>query len=279
MKRKITLTVMLISLLAVGAYAQAESEPVKDQARQDGSENAVNPDTGTANQNYTDYENEKPGEAHDPSGPAGEDAKGDAIQGDLGDKSLDGDKVDGELVKEQTRQDGSENAQNPGTGTANQNYTDYENAKPGEAHDPSGPAGENAQGDAIQGDKVLDGDKVGECDGDQTQQRLHGDGDGNNHELGENNRNGDEFTGEGGPHGPMGTGPDGDLLKIFGDEADGSFAGQLMRHSWGPGTSDLEGPFGPNSGVAGFGPGGRDAVDGKGDPATGARGQARSGRR
>jgi len=212
MKRNITLTVLLISLLAVGAYAQAESEPVKDQARQDGSEHAVNPDTGTANQNYTDYENAKPGEAHDPSGPAGEDAKGDAIQGDLGDKSL-------------------------------------------------------------------DGDKVGECDGDQTQQRLHGDGDGTNHELGENNRKGDEFTGEGGPHGPMGTGPDGDLLKIFGEDTDGSFAGQLLRHSWGPGTSDLEGPFGPNSGVAGFGPGGRDAADGKGDPATSARGQARSGRR
>ena len=215
MKMNIVFAVLLISLLAVGAYAQTESEPVKDQ----------------------------------------------------------------------TRENGSENAANPGTGDANQNYTEYENEKPAEPHDPTGPAGAEAEGSAHQGTKVLDAEK----DGDQTQN--YGEGDGNNYELGENRRHGDEYAGEGGPNGPVGPGPVETFLKMFGLEeafgfveesgfggnADGAFAGEMLQHSWGPGTSTLDGPFGPNDGV-GFGPGGDG--DGAGDPAgTSSPVQTRSGRR
>ena len=214
MKIQISLSVLLISLLAVGAYAQTQSEPVKGQTRQDGSEVAQNPGTSTTNQNYVNYE--AVGGPHDPSGPAGMTAEGDAIQGD---KILDVDKIGdqpqtGEPVKGQTRQDGSEIAQNPGTSTANQNYVDHEAV--GGPHEPSGLAGTTAEGDAIQGDKIL------------------------------------------------------------GDNADGTFAGDMLQYNWGPGTGE-GGPVGPNDG-SGFGPAGCDAANGE-DLAKSARGQARAGRR
>lgn len=58
---------------------------------------------------------------------------------------------------------------------------------------------------------------VADKSGDQTQQMNYGTGDGNNHELGDNNRHGDEYTGETGPHGPASDGSDKSGDMPYGD--------------------------------------------------------------
>ncbi len=242
MKRYITLSVLLICLVAVGAYAQAEGDPVKEQIRPEdpireigSDDNSQNPGNGSADRTFDG--------PNDPTG----------------DKALDGDKVGDQPktgVKEQIkpedpiREIGSDdNSQNPGNGSADRTFDG--------PNDPTG-------------DKALDG----ECDGDQTRELNHGDGDGtgdgDNHELGEGHRRGgdDEFIDGIGPHGPM----------DHGDKAlDGSFGGDMMlQHRWGPGGDGIGGPFGPNVDHVGYGQGGR--VD-DGDPTKSVRGQARAGRR
>ncbi len=236
MKMYISLSVLLISLLAVGAYAQTQGEQVKEQIRPEdpireigSDENSQNPGNGTATRTF------------------------DGPKDSSGDKALDGDKVGDQPkneVKEQIkpedpiREIGSdENSQNPGNGTATRTF--------------DGPKDSS-------GDKALDG----ECDGDQTRNQGDGDGvgDGDNHELGDTNRRGGTFADETGPHGPMDHGD-----KIL----DGTFAGDMLQHSWGPGE-DIGGPFGPNIDHVGYGQGG--AVDGE-DPTKSTKGAARAGRR
>ena len=160
----------------------------------------------------------------------------------------------GEQVKEQIRPEdpireigSDENSQNPGNGTATRTF--------------DGPKDSS-------GDKALDG----ECDGDQTRNQVDGDGvgDGDIHELGDTNRRGGTFADETGPHGPM------DHGDYTGDKIlDGTFAGDMLQHSWGPGE-DIGGPFGPNIDHVGYGQGG--AVDGE-DPTKSTKGAARAGRR
>jgi hypothetical protein len=57
---------------------------------------------------------------------------------------------------------------------------------------------------------------------------------------------------------------------------DGAFAGEMMQHSWGPGESGSDLPFGPNVDHVGYGQGG--PADG-GDPTKTTKGAARAGRR
>ncbi|MCK9995637.1 MAG: hypothetical protein KAH56_05065 [Candidatus Krumholzibacteria bacterium] len=315
MKRNITLSVLLISLVAVGAYAQTEGDPAKEQS-QEQIRNEENLQNQEQLQNRDETQNQEQINNQEQIQEENQLRNRKNNEVPEGDKSLDGDPV-----KDQTRQIGSENAQNPGTGTANQNYIEREGQKPGEPYaDSVGPNGETGH----QGDKVLTGDKDGdqsqelhygdgdgdnhelgdnnrhgddytgdggqkgpkdhgdkvldgEGDGDQTRQMNHGSGDGENHELGENRRHGDENIGEGGPHGPMGSGTLDGLLKIFGENADGNFAGDRLQHSWGPG-SDLGGPFGPNEDHVGYGQRGNNSGDSD-DPTKSARGQSRAGRR
>ncbi|RKX33863.1 MAG: hypothetical protein DRP71_09060 [Verrucomicrobia bacterium] len=316
MKRYITLSVLLISMVAVGAYAQAEGDPVKTETK---TQEQIKTQTQTKLQLAEQIQN---GEMV--QNQAGEMVQTQTMEqtrenrdGVEGDKSLDGDPV-----KDQTRQIGSDNAQNPEIGDANQNYIDREEGKPGEPYaDSIGPNGETghqgdktlsgdkdgdqtqelnygdgdgdnhelgenrrhgdeysgvggAKGPASNGDKVLDG----ECDGDQTQQRNYGTGDGDNHELGDTHRRGDENTGEGGPHGPMDGGTLSELLKNLGDNADGTFAGDMLQHRWGPGSSDGDSPFGPNIDHVGYGQRSKHSGDSD-DPTKSVRGQARAGRR
>lgn len=316
MKRNITLSVLLISLLAVGVYAQTESDPAKEQI-QEQIRNEENLQNQEQLQNQDETRNQEQINNQEQI------QEENQLQNRKNNEVLEGDKsLDGEPLKDQTRQIGSENAQNPGTGDANQNYIDREEGKPGEPYaDSIGPNGETGH----QGDKTLSGDKDGdqtrelnygdgdgdnhelgdnnrrgddytgdggqkgpmdhgdkaldgECDGDQTQNRNYGEGDGDNHELGEIHRNGDENTGVGGPHGPLGSGTTDDFFKAFGEDASGTMSGDMLQYRWGPGDSTLDGPFGPNSGNGGYGPGGRDAADGE-EPTKSTRGQARAGRR
>ncbi len=316
MKRYITLSVLLISLVAVGAYAQAEGDPAKEQI-QEQIQNEENLQNQEQLQNQDETQNQEQINNQEQI------QEENQLHNRKNSEVLEGDKsLDGEPVKDQTRQIGSENAQNPGTGDANQNYIDREAGKPGEPYaDSIGPNGETGH----QGDKTLSGDKDGdqsqelnygdgdgdnhelgdnnrrgdeftgdggqkgpmdhgdkildgESDGDQTRQMNHGDGDGDNHELGENRRRGDENIGEGGPHGPMDGGTLDGLLKIFGEDSDGTFAGDMLRHSWGPGSSDGDSPFGPNVDHVGYGQ--RSKISGDSDdPTKSVRGQARAGRR
>ncbi len=137
------------------------------------------------------------------------------------------------------------------------------------------------------------------CDdpaGDATQQRLRNYDEANGaNSHGESHRHGDEFTGTGGPHGPMGSAADdGSVVdeeyfktfgmeEVLGEAMDGTFAGEMLRYDWGPGDSELDKPFGPNDGV-GYGPAG---TSGAGTEAPGASGDdvvgddrgARAGRR
>lgn len=228
MKKYISLTVLLISLLAVGAFAQAEDDPVQEQ-------------TQVQTQLQTRENRQVP----------------------EGDKTLDGDKSGGQNQE-----------MNYGGG---EGETHERGEIPRHGGDFAGEGGPNGPLDP--GDKVLDGEGDGECDGEQTRTRNYGEGEGNSQELGEMHRYGDENEGEGphGSHGTEGSGPIDDFLKISGENADGAFAGEMMRYGWGPGDSTLDGPFGPNDGT-GYGPGGRDAAE-DGNSAKGARGQARGGRR
>lgn len=100
------------------------------------------------------------------------------------------------------------------------------------------------------------------------------------------NRRGAEYAMDGGPHGPMGPGPDeeGDLddaTLFFVDGVEEAPAGQLNQHRFGPGDGELDPPcgaFGPNYDGDGFGPGGDGS--GEGEPSDlGSRAQNRSGRR
>ena len=208
MKWNIMLSVLLISLLAVGAYAQTENE-----------------------------------------------------------------------TKQPTRQDGSEDTERSEDAVANQNYVEYENAQPAAPHDPSGPAGENAQGSANQGSEAVVTDKdldVETAGGDQVQGRKYGNGQGETHELGESPRRGEDFAGDPGAKGPFGTpkgGPDETFLEMFGLEetfgfetdsaidksSDENCDGEMWQHSWGPGESTSGGPVGPNVEGVGFGPSGDSA--------------------
>lgn len=201
MKKYISLTVLLISLLAVGAYAQAEDDPVKEQ-----------------NQVQT---------------------------------------------REQLRVQTQEQLQEQ-----TQEQTQVQTREQLQVQ-----TREQLQIQTRENCEILDGDK----DGGQNQQMNYGGGVGETHELGEKPRHGGDFAGEGGPNGPLDSGPIDDFLKISGENADGTFAGEMLRYGWGPGDSTLDGPFGPNDGT-GYGPGRRNATDGD-DPAKGTRSQARGGRR
>lgn len=150
-----------------------------------------------------------------------------------------------------------------------------------------GPKGENAvdptreQSSSTIGlnAELLDAQK----EGDQTMN--YGAGDGNNHELGDNNRHGEDYTGVTGPHGPVGTDSDLDknffqlmgLGNMFGEDSDGSFAGALIQHSWGPGMSGEGGLFGPCE-SGGFGPAGSD-INPDGSSVTESKKESRTGRR
>ncbi len=95
-------------------------------------------------------------------------------------------------------------------------------------------------------------------------------------------RHGDEFVGGGGPHGPIGPGPDDELLKFLGLDATSVLAGNMWIYGWGPGATqsgvEEPSPYGPNVTGAGFGPAGD--MDGQGQSSNaGALNQARSGRR
>lgn len=209
MKKYVSLSVLLITLLAVGAFAQAEGDPVKEQTKEQIKEQTkeqIKEQTQEQAQLQTQEQLKEQTQE----------------QAQLQTQ---------EQIKEQTQVQTREDCQNP------------------------------------------DLDKSGG----QNQQMNYGGGNGETHELGETPRHGDEFTGEGGPNGPLDSGPMDDFLKISGENADGAFAGEMMRFGWGPGDSTLDGPFGPNDGT-GHGPGGRDATDGE-DPAKGTRSQARAGRR
>ncbi len=205
MMKYITLAVMLISLVAVGALAQSEDDPVKEQTQ-----------TQTKEQLKVQTK---------------------------------------EQLKEQTQLQTKEQTQ-----LQLKEQTQLQTK-------------EQAQLQTRENGQVLDGDKSGG----QNQQMNYGGGEGETNQLGENSRRGDEFVGQGGPQGPMGSGPLDDFIKMASDDIDGAFAGEMHQYGWGPGDSTLDGPFGPNDGT-GFGPGGRNAAEG-GNSDNGARSQARSGRR
>ena len=307
MKRYMTLSVLLISLVAVGAYAQAEGDPTKEQMQNEQQlQIKENIQSQEQLQNQDETQNQEQVNSQEQVGTQSQLQTRKNNEVLEGDKSLEGEKPQ-TGVKEQVkpedpiREIGSDdNAQNPGNGTADRKFVGpndssgdkaLEGEKPQtgvqeriQPEDPIREIGsdENAQnpgnGTADRkfvgpndstGDKVLDG----ECDGDQTREMNHGDadgtGDGDNHELGESHRRGgdDEFADGTGPHGPM----------DHGDKAlDGTFGGEMLQHRWGPGGDGIGGPFGPNIDHAGHGQGGR--VD-DGDPTKSARGQARAGRR
>nr|MEE4266870.1 hypothetical protein [Candidatus Krumholzibacteria bacterium] len=92
-------------------------------------------------------------------------------------------------------------------------------------------------------------------------------------------RHGGDFVGEGGPHGPLGTGPDDELLKFLGmDEMimlqNGMLFGFMSVYHYGPGESQVgvedPGHFGPNTSGEGYGAAGENQN---------AMNQPRSGRR
>jgi len=213
MKKYISLSVLLITLLAAGAYAQAEGDPVKEQAKEQ-----------TKEQTREQVKDQPQEQAQVQTK---EQLK---VQTQVQTK---------EQLKVQTQVQTKEQLKVQ--------------------------TRENCQ--------TLDVDK----NGGQNQQMNYGGGEGETHELGDKPRNGEDFTGQGSPQGPLDSGPMDDFLKISGENADGAFAGDMMRYGWGPGDSTLDGPFGPNDGT-GHGPGGRDAADGE-DPVKGGKGQARAGRR
>jgi len=137
--------------------------------------------------------------------------------------------------------------------------------------------------------RVRSTEQLRERSAEQLRERNHDETSGDD-ANGEIHRHGDEFTGEGGPHGPMGNADVEAFFEAFGmdemigagGEGDGEFAGQLLRHEWGPGDPELDAPFGPNDGT-GYGPAGAsgagEAAAGPADDATGADRGARSGRR
>ena len=90
-------------------------------------------------------------------------------------------------------------------------------------------------------------------------------------------RNGGDYAGVGGAHGPMGPGNVAnsafdflgeDMLKVFGEDCDGTqtMDGQMLHYRFGPGESTLGGLFGPNEDGVGFGPGGDGEGTGEPDP-------------
>ena len=283
MKKHITLTALLISLLAVGAYAQAEGDPVKEQTQEQAQ---------LQTQEQTQLQTRENGQILDGDKDGGQNQQmnyggGEGETHELGDKPRHGGDFAGEggpngpldsddKILDGDKSGGQNQEMNYGGG---EGETHELGEKPRYGGDFAGEGGPNGPLDS--GDKVLDGEGDGECDGEQTQARTrnYGEGEGNNQELGEMHRYGDENEGEGphGPHGTEGSGPIDDFLKISGENADGTFAGEMLQYGWGPGDCSLDGPFGPNDGT-GHGPGGRDAADGD-DPAKGARSQARGGRR
>lgn len=301
MKKKylmFTLMAVLISLLAVSAYAQSGTQ----------TQTQIKPSEPVATQ--TD-------EGPKGDGTATTDRTRTSSTTGLTEKSATTDKS-GEQPKEavQTKPENPirdytlEDPQGDGTETADRSRKSHETQQ------------------EPQSDKVLEATKSG----DQTQEMNYGTGDGNNHELGENNRHGDEYTGETGPHGNVDDGSDksGDMTygesdgnnhelgdnnrhgedytgetgphglttdldkemsefmgldKMFGEGADGTFAGSMLRHSWGPGESGIGGHFGPMEGghfgpgqSNGFGPAGSDVGTG-GSTISETKGQSRAGRR
>ena len=302
MKRNILFMIMvlLISLLAAGAYAQTGTQtqtkpeaPVQERTedgpkgdgtatteraqleeQQDSKGEATGrTDADKSGEQPKDQVQTKPEDAvrtRTDEGPKGQgtattdrtrssfetqqDAQGDAIG------RLDADK-DGEQPKDQTR--------NYGDGDGGNRELGESHRRGDELAGETGPHGPMDHGSPVDADKS----------GDQTMN--YGTGDGNNYELGENQRHGDEYTGETGPHGLV---LDDDFIKtfgldkIFGGNADGTFEGDMLRHSWGPGASELDGVFGPNVDGVGYGPGGPTS-DEKGTSVIESRAQRGSGRR
>ena len=200
MKRYITLSVLLISLVAVGAYAQAEGDPVKTETK---TQEQIK--TQTQLQLAEQVRNEE--QVQTQTQVQTMDQTRENRDGVEGDKSLDGDPVKTETqtqtqeqIKTQTKLQLAEQVRNEEQVQTQTQVQTMDQTR------------ENRDG--MEGDKVLDG----ECDGDQTRSRElnYGNGDGDNHELGETRRRGDENTGEGGPHGPMDGGSLDGLLKILG---------------------------------------------------------------
>ena len=158
MKRNITLSVLLISLLAVGVYAQTESDPAKEQIHEQirNEENLQNQEQ-LQNQDETQNQEQINNQEQIQEENQLQTRKNNEVL--EGDKSLEGEKPQTGVQErvqpeDPIREIGSdENAQNPGNGTADRKFV--------------GPNDSS-------GDKVLDG----ECDGDQTREMNHGDADG-----------------------------------------------------------------------------------------------------